>query len=74
MEFFEGDIKLVLGQIPYIDKKVKREAGGSGEGVVLTQEPSDEKGFKSRDDLWEEGKVPYKFETSLSTLKKHSFC
>ncbi len=67
---FEGDIKLEDGYNPYADQIVKREAGGSGDGVEVEVEPSavpNEKAFQLRDDLWVEGKVPYKFETSLST-------
>ncbi len=70
-DFFEGDIKL-LGPSPY-DTIVKRDADGSGDGgLASTPTDSDAEGYKSRTDLWEGGKVLYKFDTILSKLKGNS--
>lgn len=68
-DFFEGDIKL-SGQNPY-ENIVKRDAGGSGSEILTTKtdkETSNQEGYKSRDDLWEGGKVLYKFDSILSKL------
>ncbi len=64
---FEGDIKL-SGPNPY-ESIVKRDADGSGDGDMITsttEEDSVDEAYKSRSDLWEGGKVFYKFDTILS--------
>lgn len=71
MKFFEGDIALKPGTEDPIEQvgavRAKRESvihdksHATGDSDFISQD-----GYKTREDLWPDGKVPYKFEEGLS--------